>query len=356
MQDFEKHKTNFDNFLNKINPTEKVGILAHANCPDGMISTVFLVEILKRKFPNIPNPHISFIPYSIGILDKHESIFNREGVKKVFILDANVDIDLLDELERLRNSFDVLFIDHHPLSPKLRMDDQVIKTINHDCTSLVIYEFGKDILIENEWIELACIAAISEFSYKSEENLKFIQKHYDFNIENMEKYEIFKKLLKVNSVIVYYKDSLKAYELLMSKDQTQIERIHREVSEEFDRCMKDFEDNSEKHFNNHLYFHFFKSKFNLGSKVGTSFSVRHKGITSVIFSDIEGTSLVRVSTRNNADVLPYKMNEMLKAGIEGLENAIGGGHAPASGGSFMAKDIDKFKQNIIEFVKHKLNK
>ncbi len=49
------------------------------------------------------------------------------------------------------------------------------------------------------------------------------------------------------------------------------------------------------------------------------------------------------------------MNEMLQAGVKGLEDTMAGGHPPASGGSFMRKDLDKFKHNVIEFVKKPLN-
>lgn len=32
-----------------------------------------------------------------------------------------------------------------------------------------------------------------------------------------------------------------------------------------------------------------------------------------------------------------------------LENAGGGGHAPAAGASIMAKDLEKFKENVLIF-------
>jgi len=38
----------------------------------------------------------------------------------------------------------------------------------------------------------------------------------------------------------------------------------------------------------------------------------------------------------------------LKKGIQGLENAVAGGHAKASGASFMKKDLDTFKKNILK--------
>lgn len=357
MQDFEKHKHNFDKFLGKIDPTEKIGILSHSNCVDGMISAVFLMEILKKKFPNMSKPFVSFIPYGIGVLDRHTVILNKEGIKKVFILDANVDMNQFEETQRFFENFDVMFIDHHPLSPELKLNEKIIKTHSDDCTSLVLYNLGREFLKEDYWTELVCIAGISEFSYQNEENLRFIQSNYDFDPKNYQTAEIFQKVLKFNSLVTYYsKDSFKAYNFILNKDYAEIDRVNKEISAEFDRCVDDFEKNAERHFDNKLCFYFFKSKFSIGSRLGTALSVKHKNSTIIIISEIEGTNLFKVSTRNNSEDLVYPMNEMLRSAVKNLENGMGGGHDRASGGSFMAKDIDKFKQNIIEFVKHKLNK
>ena len=47
------------------------------------------------------------------------------------------------------------------------------------------------------------------------------------------------------------------------------------------------------------------------------------------------------------------MSEMLKAGIAGLEDSSAGGHVPAAGGMICIKDLDKFKQNVRDFLETK---
>ena len=121
-----------------------------------------------------------------------------------------------------------------------------------------------------------------------------------------------------------------------------------------ERCLKDFEKNAESHFDKHLYFYFFKSRFSLGSKMSTILSVRHKGSTIIVFSEVEGTDMIKAGIRNNGEPLKYTMTDLVRAGITGLENAMGGGHAPASGGSFLRKDLDKFKEQVKIFVKEKI--
>ena len=355
MDNFVKHKANFFSFLNSIGKNDKVGIIAHGNCLDGMASTVFMVEILKKKYPSIA-VDINFISYTAGSLDKLWDKYSKDGIKKVFVLDLNVDVGLFDEFEKMRKRFDVLLVDHHPLNPNLIIDEKIIKTPSVDCTSLVIYQFGDGLIDYKKWSWLVCCASVSEFSWKKEENLKFIQKHYPAYVPGDENSELLKLVKKINSLVVYYsKDSLKAYEIILNKDFDKIEKIHAEIDAEIDRILKDFEKNAENNFDGKLYFYFFKSRFSLGSNISTILSIMKKNSTIVIFSEIEGTDMIKASARNNGEPLRYSMNDMLKSGVVGFEKSMAGGHAPASGGSFLSKDLNKFKEQVKEFVKDKLN-
>ncbi len=355
MHRFTEQKTKFFNFLNKIGQNDKkIGIVSHANCIDGLASAVFMVEILKNKYPLIET-NVFFIAYTAGVLDKISDNFKNNNIKKVFVLDLNVDVTLFDEFENFRKRFEVCFIDHHPLSDKLIIDENIIKTESHDCTSLTLFIFGDKIIEYKEWSWLACVAAISEFSHKNEDNLKLIKSYYpSFDINNIEDSDIFKIVNKIGSLVIYYsKDSFKAYEILLNKENDKIENIHNEVASEMERCLKDFDDNAENCFDGHLYFYFFSSKFPLGSKLSSILSVRHKWSTIVIFSETD-INKIKVSARNNSDSLVYSMNDMLKAGISGLDNALAGGHAAASGATFLRKDIDRFKEQVKGFVKSKI--
>jgi len=355
VEEFEKYKKQFNSFLDNLGSEEKVGIIAHANCTDGMASTVFLVEILKKRYPLLKS-NIMFLSYTAGALDKLGERYLNEGISKAFVLDLNADVSLFDEFENFRKKFDVLFIDHHPINPKLIIDNKVIKTISADCTSLTLFRFGEGLIDYDVWSWLVCIACVSEFSWKKEENLKFIQKYYPSYVPGDESSDLLKLVHKINSLVTYYsKDSMKAYQIILDKDFDKINLIHEEVNAETSRCLKDFEENAEVYFDKHLYFYFFKSRFSIGSTVSTILSVMHRGSTIIILSEVEETDLMKVSARNNGEPLLYSMNEMLKSGVVGLEGAMAGGHAPASGGSFLRKDIDKFKEQVKEFVNGKIN-
>ena len=352
MESFEIQKSNFFSFINRIAPKEKIAIIAHANCIDGMASAIFMVELLKKKYPSLPSPLIHFLHYRAGTLDSLEGPFKKEGINKVCILDLNVDYNILEEFEKFRSSFDVLFVDHHPLNPKLRLSDQVIKTHKDDCTALVLYRFGEGLIDEKKGSWLACVAAVSEFSYKKEENVNFIQKYYpSFTVDAIEHSEILKVVNKMGSLVIYYaEDCLAAYEIILHDKREKIEEAHKKVSAEIERALKDFEQNAESVFDRKLYFYFLQSKYDIDSKLSTMLSLKYKGATIIVCSGVE-KDILHVSSRNNGDNLAYPMHEMIRAGIKGLENALGGGHAAATGGSFLRKDLATFKEQVKEFVK-----
>ena len=56
--------------------------------------------------------------------------------------------------------------------------------------------------------------------------------------------------------------------------------------------------------------------------------------------------MIKISARNQSGKID--LDKFLKKGIQGLENAVAGGHAKASGASFMKKDLDTFKKNILK--------
>ncbi|MBM3232162.1 DHH family phosphoesterase [Candidatus Pacearchaeota archaeon] len=355
MQDFKEHKRKFDNFLNGIKGNEKIAIVGHANCLDGTSSAILMHEILRKKYPNLPEIEVHFASYAFGSLDNLTKIFHKKEIEKVFLVDLGVDQSLLDELERMKSKFDVLLIDHHPLNPNLKIDDYIIKTRSFDCTSLVLYLFGEKLVDFKDWTWLSCVAAVSEFSWHSKDNLEFIQKHNPTYSPEDPNSELLNLVKKMNNTVNYYsKDSLKSYQIILEKDFKKIDEISKEVSEELDNKLEDFEKNAERHFNKELYFYSLKSNISIGSNISTVLSLRHKGSTIIIFA--EDGNKIKVNARNNGKPTPYSMNELCNAGIAGLENAMAGGHAPASGASVKKKDLETFKRNVIEFVKSKISK
>src|SRR3989344_8397829 len=259
MADFDAQKKRFLSFVGSIEKDEEVCIVAHAKCNDGMISAIFLSEILK-KF-GLFKQTILFRDYGLGIFKELTGVLKPKGVKRVFILDLGVNHEAVLQFKQFCKEFDVFYIDHHPSDVSLSFVNNLIKTESADCTSLTIYRLGDGALNKKYFTELLCAALVSEFSYQKPENLKLLQKHYlGISKDNIALSEPFKLSNKLGSVVLYYKDNTaKAYELISQLNFSEIDAIHNEVSAEVDRNLKEF-NKAESYFNNKLYFYNFKSR------------------------------------------------------------------------------------------------
>ena len=56
---------------------------------------------------------------------------------------------------------------------------------------------------------------------------------------------------------------------------------------------------------------------------------------------------MKVSSRNQSK--SEDMGELMKKGVEGLEDSAGGGHVPAAAARFKREDLEKFKENILKW-------
>ena len=356
MNNFDKHVKIFNSFVDNINENEKVAIIAHAKCNDGMVSSIFLNEILRSKYPSLHKPLLLFRDYDLSLFDNLSGILKKDGVNKVFILDICINNEIAVQFEQFCNDFDVCYVDHHPSNASLPFVKNLIKTETPDCTSLMIYKFGEKYLNKKSFNELLCAAMVSEFSYVKKENLAILQKFYpDFTVEKISLSKPFALSSSIGSAAIYYKnDTALAYELLSNFRFSEIDSIHKEVSEEVEKHLKAFE-KTESYFDKKLFFYRFESHLSIGSRLSTILSVKYPNAVIIVFSASDSNpSLIKVSSRCQIEPLPYSMSDLLKAGTKGFENATTGGHVRASGGSFLKKDLEVFKKQVIRFVEEKI--
>ena len=59
-----------------------------------------------------------------------------------------------------------------------------------------------------------------------------------------------------------------------------------------------------------------------------------------------GKTGLKLSARNQSK--KQDMAALLKKGIQGLKDAVAGGHIPAAGGSCLREDLAKFKENLLK--------
>jgi len=335
-------KEDFFNFLKKITSEDKVAILTH-NDLDGIASAILLEEILKGK--GIELFYLNFLNYKKDMFYEVILKLEEKGIKKVFLTDIAADTDL-QGFSDLRKKFDTFLIDHHPINPDLINKQNIIKTHSYDCATFIVYNLGKGIIDLKKWDFLVCATMISEISYKKKENLEFIQKIYP----EIKKEGIFESTLgefakKISSALIYFNSDLKkVYDFILNGDFQEIERAHTIVQKEIELYIEKFEKEAEFFPEKNLHFYYARPKFNIASIVLTKISFKSLEKIYIFISDINAY-FVGVSSRHQGG--QRDMGALLKKGIEGLENATGGGHAPAAGARFMKKDLEKFKKNIL---------
>jgi len=314
-------KEDFINFLNSVGKKDKVAIISHTDL-DGIVSALLMMELLKSKEIKIYS--LYFINYKNWVLKEIYDELTLKKINKIFMLDINAYADY-EEFENFRKKFDIFLIDHHPSDIK-KEENNIIKTQTEDCTTFVLYEIGKNLINFDKWKSLVCATMISEFSYNSPENLEFIKKIYpEVNKENILSSVPANLSQKITSALIFFiGKERKVLDLLLKNKLKKFEKYHKIVDEEIKHTFWKFKKNAEFYPEKNLYFYYYTPKFNVSSIITTMLSIEEKEKTFVFASDIKDEKgFVKVSSRNQSG--DVDLNELMKKGINGLENANAGG-------------------------------
>ncbi len=336
-------KSEFFLFLDSISEKDKIAILTHTDL-DGLASAVLLEEILNKK--KILISQIYFLSYNEDMFEPYIEKLKQKKITKVFILDLNADSEE-KSFEKLKQNFEVFLIDHHPKNKNFKDTNNIIKTSTEDCTTLTIYELGKEIIDSKKWEWLLLATIISEFSYKKKENFDILKKKYsaiifDKTIESPPG----KIAIKINNAITYYKDDLKKiYDIIKKNKLNQLNKINEKIEKEIKRELDSFKNEAEFSSEKNLYFYKIKSAYPIASTIATILSKEEPEKSFVIVSD-DGRS-IRISARNQGC---KDVNKLLRKGIKGIKDSTAGGHACASAAKIPKTSLRKFKNNILHFA------
>ena len=332
----------FYDFLAGINKKDKVAIISHIDL-DGIASAIFLQEILKSK--KIKVQSFNFFNYGNGMFTRLLKKFKNKKITKVFVSDLNEDSDY-ENFEKLKSNFDVFLIDHHPSEGRTK--NNVLKTKTDHCAAWIIYNLGKSITDFEKWKNLVCATMIAEFSFKDENNFNFLKENFPgLTRENLNESEPGKLSNKISSGITFFKGKeKKVFDLILKNKIKKFDKYQKIVEDEIKETIEEFKKKAEFYPDKNLYFYYGNPKFSLTSAVTTILSMETNDKTFIFVSDIkDDKKFVKVSARNQSGSV--NLNELMKKGIEGLENATAGGHIMASAARFLKKDLEKFKKNIL---------
>ncbi len=336
-------KEDFFRFLETISLQDKVAILAH-NDLDGISSTLLLEKILGAK--RIKADYVEFLEIKSDMAKEVLVKLKDNGVTKVIIADLNLEGIDYEGFEEMRNEMGVFLIDHHPIGEKLIDKSNIIKAVSQDCTCLIVFILGEDLIDSEEWGWLVCAAIFADYSFRSEKNLKFLKSFYpEVEPETISSSVPGINARKISSALIYYKNDPKyVFSLLKEKNLEEISETHEIIEKEVYRAVDDFPKNRKYYPKKGIYFYEIKSPFDILSYVATLIGGADPDKTMIFMMKMKNS--VRFSARSSNGGMD--MGELMKKGIEGLEDANGGGHVPAAAAQVKIEDVEIFKKRVLE--------
>ena len=358
----------FESYLKNVKENDTLAVGYHVFCTDGVCSALITVKSLERLLKRKITLTKGFLPFDA------DSILNwvkENKINKLILVDLgiHVDVSFMKELEKITET---LVLDHHEFKKDWQSEkiafvhatllNKEVQSNQYPASKMAFDLFSKKVNIEDlDWI--AAIGLVSDSSYTAwkefvevvikkyhlEQNedvfkskLGFIAKHVGALWMFKEK-EDAEKTFKILYNVKSYKDILKNNELADAK------KI-------FDDEMAYWIDSRDKAevFEKELILYHVKSKFDLSSPLSTVLSFKFFiGKTVLVIADT-GKDTLKISARNQVGV---RVNDLLGKAIEGIPDAVAGGHPQASSTTFKREYLETFKENLKrEYKKLNLNK
>jgi len=334
-------KKYFFEFLDSITRRDNLAVISHTDL-DGIASAVLITEMLKQK--GIEAKLFDFVNYGKNMFSEIAEELNRNRINKVYLLDLNESSDY-ENFGMFNERFGMFLVDHHPSNSSGK---NVIKAETSDCAAFTLYKLGSEKMNLDKWKPLVCAAMVSDVSYTKDQNFEFIKRVYPkitmSDIHNSSPGEL---SATISSGLIYFKGKEKMiYDLILEGRSSELEKYKNIVEEEIQEYMGRYLREAEFFPEKNLYFYYADTKLDISSIVTTFLSMKQKEKTFVFVSDIKDEKdYVKVSSRNQSGNVD--LNLLLKTATKDLENASAGGHVKASGGKFMKKDVEKFKENLL---------
>lgn len=335
----------FYNFLDKLSKKDKVGIITHDDL-DGMVSALLVENILKSTESELSG--IKFIGYEQGMLIKPIKYFKSKKVNKIILTDMNVDNSDPENFNKIKSNLDIFLIDHHPINPDFKYTKNILKSKSEDCSAWVLYNLAKDYIDIKKFEKLVCATMIAEYSFSDSENMKFLESKYPEIKKDMNNSKITKLTYSFGNANIFFKKNIsKLYSLIKKDKLEEIEKASKVMQKELDYYVDKYLKTKETSSDENIYFAYFNPKFNLSSSLSTILSKKERNKVYLFATDSSKKNLIKISARNQSG--DFDVNLLLKELTNGFENSIAGGHKKAAGASIMKKDLNKFKERVLNY-------
>jgi len=324
-------------FLDNITSKDKVAIIHHDD-GDGFCAGILYYDWCKKQ-----NATVEHFIYKIRKTSLKD--FNLEQFNKIIVCDLAPDF-MSEELELIKDK-QVLYTDHHPRD--VPIPKEILELVTVDQGYIPSSRTAGELTKLKPWLSL--IGTITDAGDLYLENQNFIDDNLKKINTTLDKFKQNATSIVTNFLVYFEKDLDKAFEILQQinsiKDIEKLKQYSEPVEEEVQKFVEEYETKKEKLGD--INYYYFEPHFSVKLPVAGIISQRNKDDAYIFASPKNDNKNISFSARNTSQKM--NMADVLRAGVEGLETGLAGGHKPAAGGMILAKDIEKFKENIRKFVK-----
>lgn len=353
-------------FYHGLSEKDQVGILVHCD-PDGLASGVILTEALKQQTGK--EPHVlACSPYGDhDLMEKKINIFRFARCNKLMVADLSFDQDDFF-VSRAEEFFDaILFIDHHKVYQDLNSKKTVfikadfiskLDSSQYPASKLCFDLFqGLADLKKVAWIaSVGILGDASGLQWK-----EFIDQTMKENGFSFSELDDCKGVIEAVGLMepYHFSDLLRFFIKAKNPQEVLKSRFAEclfEMRGEIDVWLKRFEQEKEVFPEIELIWFVCKPRVPIKTPLVNKISIELYPKKTIIFvQDLRETnSHVSISARRQDGKV--RVNDLLENATKNIPGAMGGGHAPASGGRVPREAMEEFKQNIIAELKKQYSK
>jgi len=323
-------------FLDNISSEDKVAIVHHDD-GDGFCSGVLYYDWCEKQKANVEQ-----FAYSIGKSSLQK--FGLDNFNKIIIADIAPDL-IGEEFEMIKDR-QVLYADHHPRDTPI--PKEILELVTIDQGYLPSSRTAGELTELKPWLSLT--GTITDAGHLYPENQEFINEHLKQINMTLDEFKQNVSSVMTNFLVFFDKKPNEAFEILRKinsiEEIKKLKQYSEPIENEVGKILKEYETKKERLGN--INFYYFEPHFSVKTIVSGIISQENNDGIFIFATPKNGTDNITLSARNTSK--ERNMADLLKTGIQGLENSNAGGHAPAAGGIILAKDLEKFKKNIRDFV------
>jgi single-stranded DNA-specific DHH superfamily exonuclease len=323
-------------FLENITETDRVAIIHHDD-GDGFCSGILYYDWCKNK-----GAEIEQFTYLIG--KSSLSKLNLEKFNKIIACDLSPDF-MAEEFEQIKDK-EVFYADHHPRNTPI--PKEILELVTTSQGYIPSSRTAGELTGLKPWLSLT--GTITDAGDLHPENQEFIDEHLKQINMTLEEFKEEVSSVITNFLVYFDKDLDKAFEILEKigsiEELKGLKKYSEPVENEIQEFVEEYERKKEKLGN--INFYYIKPNFAIKGVVGSIISRQNDDEIFIFASPRSYDDTISLSSRSQNR--KYDMSEILKIGVEGLSEAISGGHKGAAGGQILKKDLEKFKENIRRYI------